>query len=86
VGHVHAKPASIPHSRNELLASIADTEHDPLNTVGMKQPQLMDDERLTIDVEQRFRHTLGQWAQSRGQPTCQNCHRKQLLVHDCAIT
>src|ERR1017187_7871240 len=51
---------------------MAYAQHDMVYTVLAQQPQLVPEERLTIDFHEGFRDSPGQGAQARGKSTCQN--------------
>jgi hypothetical protein len=53
-----------------------DAQHHPSNTFATQQIQLMDDERLSGDLNEGFRHRCGDGAQARGDATSEKSDRQ----------
>ena len=70
----------------DRVPEVPQAEHYPLNAGPPQEPQLVDDERLTIDVHQRLGDGASEWQQACRKSTCQNRYRQGLPGHDCTTT
>jgi hypothetical protein len=64
VGDGNVKAAAVPDISLNLLCPIAGADHDTRHAFAAQQPELVHDEGLTGDFQQRLRHLFGQSAEA----------------------
>ena len=65
----HSVRRAVAEHRFDLIGEMRDTHHDARDPRGAQQRGLVDDERCTRDLEQRFRDLLGDVTEACREPT-----------------
>ncbi len=69
----------------DALPVLPDAQHYALDAARAQQPQLVRQERLAVDFNQRFGNALGQRIKASAQTARQNRYRHR-RAHDCEST
>ena len=77
IHHLDAELAAIADHGLDLLGEMRDAQHDPADPVGPQQLELVDDERLAGDLDQRLGDRRGDRLEPRRQATREECHRQR---------
>ena len=68
---------SSPIASLDALAEVADAEHDPLGAVAREQAQLVQQERLAGDLDQRLGRVRDPLAEPGAEPAGEDADRRQ---------
>lgn len=83
VGDLHPE-APVAHPLLDQLAQVADADHDPPPAVAGQQPELVKEEGLARDLDQRLGDIVHAITQARAEPSGEDAHRWEIGYGDGA--